>query len=83
MVLPSELRGLLGLKSIEEVMRDKILRWIGHVDRSGEDSWINKCRGIKVGGAGKRGRPPNWEEVLRKNLKERGISPSCARDQDM
>ena len=55
MVLPSELRGLLGLKSIEEVMRDKILRWIGHVDRSGEDSWINKCRGIKVGGAGKSG----------------------------
>ena len=35
MVLPSELRGLLGLKSIEEVMRDKILRWIGHVAGAG------------------------------------------------
>ena len=48
-----------------------------------EDSWINKCRDIKVEGTGKRGRPPmSWGEVLRGDLKERGISPSCVGDRD-
>ena len=77
------LSGRLGLKSIAEVMRDKRLRWFGHVERSGEDSWISKCRDIKVEGAGKRGRPPiSWGEVLRKDLRERSISPSSVGDRD-
>ena len=79
-----DLRGRLGLKSIEEVMRDKRLRWYGHVERSGEDTWISKCRDIKVEGTGKRGRPPmSWGEVLRKDLRERGISPSCFGDREV
>ena len=83
MVPSLKLSGRLGLKSIQEVMRDKRLRWFGHVERSGEDSWIRKCRDVKVEGTGKRGRPPmSWEEVLRKDLRERGISPSCVGDRD-
>ena len=77
------LSGRLGLKSIAEVMRDKRLRWFGHVERSGEDSWISKCRDIKVEGTGKRGRPPmSWGEVLRGDLRERGISPLSVGDRD-
>ena len=83
MVPSLKLSGRLGLKSIQEVMRDKRLRWFGHVERSGEDSWIRKCRDVKVEGTGKRGRPPmSWGEVLRKDLRERGISPSCVGDRD-
>ena len=50
MVSSSVLRGRLGLKSIRELMQDKRLRWFGHVERSWEDSWISKCRGLKVKG---------------------------------
>ena len=57
MVSSSELSGRLGLKSIEDVMQDKRFRWFGHLQRSGEGSWIIKCRDIKVDGAGKRGKP--------------------------
>ena len=77
------LSGRLGLKSIAEVMRDKRLRWFGHVERSGEDSWISKCRDINVEGAVKVGRPlTNWGGVLRGDLRARGISPSSVGDRE-
>ena len=42
-VSSSELRSRLGLRSIDELMRDKRLRWFGHVERS-DGAWIDKCR---------------------------------------
>ena len=39
----SELRSRLGFKSIDDLMRDKRLRWYGHVERS-DGAWIDKCR---------------------------------------
>ena len=40
-VSSSEQRNRLGLKSIDDFMRDKRLRWYGHVERS-VDAWINR-----------------------------------------
>ena len=79
----SELRRRLGLRSIEDLMRDKRLRWFGHVERSG-DAWINQCRKLlEVKGRGKVSRPPkSWEEVLKKVRSVRGVQPSWAMDRD-
>ena len=83
-VSSSELRSRLGLRSIDELMRDKRLRWFGHVERSGK-AWINQCRKLpKVEGGGKVGRPPkSWKEVLKNDFSVRGVSPSWAKDSDM
>ena len=35
-VSSSELRSWFGLRSIDDLMRDKRLRWYGHVERSGD-----------------------------------------------
>ena len=53
----------MGLRSIEDLMRDKRLRWYGHVERS-VGSWIDRCRKEpEVKGGGKVGRPSkSWNE---------------------
>ena len=82
-VSSSELRSRSGLRSIDELMRDKRLRWFGHVERS-DGAWIDKCRRLpKVEGGGKVGRPPkSSEEVLKKDFSVRGVSSSWAKYRD-
>ena len=82
-VSSSELRSRLGLRSIDELMRDKRLRWFGHVERS-YGAWIEKCRRLpKVEGGGMVGRPPkSWKEVLNSDFRVRGVSPIWAKDRD-
>ena len=71
------------MRSIDDLMRDKRLRWYGYVNRSG-DAWINKCSKLpEVEDGGKVGRPPkSWKEVLEKDRKVRGVQPSWAMDRD-
>ena len=73
----------LGLRSIDELMRDKRLRWFGHVERS-DGAWIEKCRRLpKVEGGGMVGRPPKrWKEVLNSDFRVRGVSSTWAKDRD-
>ena len=69
--------------SIEDLMRDKRLRWYGHVERS-VGSWIDRCRTEpEVEGGGKVGRPPkSWKEVLNSDFRERDVSSSWTKDRD-
>ena len=54
-------------------MRNDRLRWLGHVERKGEEDWVSKVRKVEIGPSG-RGRPfKKWEEVLRADKKEKGI----------
>ena len=55
--LSSELRSGMGLKCIEEVMHNKRLRWFEHLERSGGDSWINRCRNYPYEGQARRAEP--------------------------
>ena len=70
----SVLRDRLGLESVREVMRRKRLRWFGHVERRGEDNWVNKCRTLKVQGSGKGlGALKSWGKVLEEDLRSRRV----------
>jgi hypothetical protein len=66
-------------------MCDKRLRWFEHLERNGKESWISKCRQLRVEGAGKMGRPPNLEASglhwLRTMIIERLLvsRPICAK----
>ena len=61
----------MNIECIRQKMRSDRLRWLGHVERKGEEDWVSKVRKVEMG--------PNvvgrkkWEDVLKADKKERGI----------
>ena len=80
-VSSEELRRRLRLESISTCLQNRRLSWFGHVERSPETSWINKCRQIHVPGEVGRGRPKKtWGEVIKTDLKQKGVTKDLAQD---
>ena len=80
-VSSEELRRRLWLESITTCIQNRRLSWFGHVERSPETSWINKCRQINVPGKVGRGRPKKtWGEVVKADLKQKGVTKDLAHD---
>ena len=76
-----ELRARLGIKSILDVMRERRLRWFGHVERRDRDSWLQKVRRMEVAGKARRGRPrKTWEQVISDDLRAKGIRRELAQN---
>ena len=38
-----DLYSLLGVQSVEDVMRRSRLRWFGHLERRSVDDWVSAC----------------------------------------
>ena len=51
-----DLYRLLGVQSVDEVVRRGRLRWFGHVERKSEDDWVSACRNVVVAGGRGAGR---------------------------
>ena len=76
-----ELGARLGIKSILEVMRQRRLRWFGHVERRDVDSWLQKVRNLEIAGKGRPGRPcKTWEQVVSEDLRVKGIRRELAQN---
>ena len=76
-----ELRKILHLDSIGSCMQNRRLRWFGHVERMDKNAWASRCRTIKVTGTTGRGRlKKTWEEVIRNDLKQKGVSRDLVKD---
>ena len=45
-----DLYSLLGVQSVDEVVRRGRLRWFGHVERMSGDDWVSACRNVVVAG---------------------------------
>ena len=45
-----DLYSLLGVQSVDEVVRRGRLRWFGHVERKSGDDWVSACRNVVVAG---------------------------------
>ena len=45
-----DLYSLLGVQSMDEVVRRGRLRWFGHVERKSGDDWVSACRNVVVAG---------------------------------
>ena len=43
-----ELRERLGIKSIQDVVRQGRPRWYGHVERKSDEDWVKKCLNLGV-----------------------------------
>ena len=68
-----ELRAWVDIKPIV-VMRQRRLRWFGHIERRGDNSWLKKVQILAVDGHSGRGRPrKTWEHVIMEDLHVKGL----------
>ena len=66
-----ELRAWVGIKPIVDVMRQRRLRWFGHIGRREDNSWLKKVQILGVDGHSGRGRPcKTWEDVIMEELRD-------------
>ena len=57
-----ELRKLLGILDIGEMLRRARLRRFGHIMRKEEDDWVKRCMKMEVEGNVPEGRRKTWTE---------------------
>ena len=75
-----ELRDRVGVKPIVDVMRQRRLRWFGHIE-SEDNSWLKKVQILAVDGHSGRGRPrKTWEHVIMEDLRVKGLRPEVAQN---
>lgn len=78
--IPNEqVRGSVGVVSIEDSLAQGRLQWYGHVARKGEEDVVSKVwksgKGEKLG----RGRPEQtWDLVVKRDMRDRGLSEEMA-----
>ena len=79
-----DLYSLLGVQSVDEVVRRSRLRWFGHVERKNGDDWVSACRKVEVAGARCKGRKrKTWTECVNNDMKVLGLHPEWAVFRDM
>ena len=81
-----DLYSLLGVQSVDEVVRQGRLRWFGHVEgKSGDDyDWVSTCRNLVVAGVRCVGRGrKTWYECVKDDMKALGLHPEWAVFRDM
>ena len=67
-----KIREMTGVVRLEEFLREKRLRWLGHVERMDEEKGPVKALLLEVHGT-KKGRPKKrWKEVLKCDMTARG-----------
>ena len=62
------------MDDLEEHLRQKRLRWFGHIARRYEEVEIKKVFELKIEGRRKRGRPvKRWIDVVEEDMKKREV----------
>jgi len=71
-----EVRKRTGQIRLEEVIRERRMRWLGHVTRMDEVSFLKQALHWEVAGFRRRpGRPRmNWRDVVKKYLQRMGLT---------
>ena len=76
-----EIRKAAGVVSITEKLREARLRWVGHVVRREEESWIQKAKKEPVRGRRSRGRQRlRWSDVVKRDMEVKGVQEEDAWD---
>ena len=77
-----KIREMTGVVILEEFLREKRLRWLGHVERMDEERGPVKALLLEVDGT-KKGRPKKrWKEVLECDMTARGLQRLDAQDRE-
>ena len=73
----------VGVNDLEEHLRQKRLRWFGHIARRDGEVEIRKVFDLKIEGRRKRGRPvKRWIDVVEEDMKKRGVVQQDAGDRE-
>ena len=73
----------VGVDDLEEHLRQKRLRWFGHIARRDEEVEIKKVFELKIEGQTKRRRPvKRWIDVVKEDMKKRGVVQQDAGDRE-
>ena len=65
----------VGVDNLEEHLRQKRLRWFGHIVRREEELEIKRVFELKIEGQRKRGRSvKQWIDVVEEEMKKRGVA---------
>ena len=77
-----KIREMTGAVRLEEFLREKRLRWLGHVERMDEERGPVNALLLEVDGT-KKGRPKKrWTEVLEYDMTARGLQKLDAQDRE-
>ena len=75
MVESTVIASRVGVSDLEEHLRQKRLRWFGHIVRRDKEVEIKKVLELKTEGQRKRGRPvKQWIDVVEEDMKKRGAT---------
>ena len=78
-----ELRRMMGIEPVVDVVKRGRLRWMGHVLRKDENDWMRKVMEINVEGSRGRGRPRRtWLSVVEEDMHTRGLTREDAMDRE-
>ncbi len=76
-----EVRRMLDVDPIRQVLQRNRLRWFGHVERKKEDDGVKRAQNLVVDGRRPRGRPrKTWTDVVKSDMKERNMTRELAHD---
>ena len=75
-------RNMLAIDDVAEVMQQNRLRWFGGVERRDELCWLKRIETLQVDDNGVKGvylsgPKKRWREVLREDMREKGL---CRKD---
>ena len=74
MVESTVIASRVGRNDLEEHLRQKRLRWFGHIARRDEEVEIKKVLELKIEGQRTRGRPvKQWTDVVEEDMEKRGV----------
>ena len=80
MVESTMIASIVGVDDLEEHLRQKRLRWFGHIARR-DAVEIKKVFELKIEGQRKRGRPvKRWIDMVEEDMKKRGVQQQDAGD---
>ena len=76
-----ELRKRLEIEDVSDVVRKNGLGWFRHLERKDAGDWVSACRNTAIVGNVGKGRPKKrWNEVVKDDLKKRGLDRDLAKD---
>ncbi|KAK4364064.1 hypothetical protein RND71_015422 [Anisodus tanguticus] len=85
MIRNDDIRGKVGVASVEDKMREARLRWFGHVQRRDMDAPVRRCERLAMDGFRRgRGRPKKYcGEVIRRDMAQVQLTEDVTLDRGL
>ena len=78
-----DIRRILHITPIDEVMRGGRLRWFGHVQRRDADNVTRRVTNLAIPGTRRRGRPnKTWHQQIKDDMTAVGVTQDVALDRN-